>query len=427
MKATLLVSTIGLTLIASAPHAATQDDGGAGQLAVLRAQFEELRTDLFRNLVAFDARYEVELQKLEDAAAAEGKLPLVLAVRAEKESFPQRGAAPEPSAFPRLARLQKIYNEQTTKLNAVLAPKLTALVAGYRKNLNEMQIRLTKEKKIDEAIRVQEELAWLGGEAEKPGGMPPTAPVVGARGASEEREAGGEMESALRMKLCWIPAGKFTMGSPQNEAGRMAEREAQVEVELTRGFWMGKFEVTQGEWEAVMGTNPAKFKDAGNRAPVEQVSWEDAMAFCAKLTEAERKKGKLSDGWVYTLPTEAQWEYACRAGETGPYSGGELEEFGWYESNSGGMTREVGQKRANAWGLHDVHGNVREWCADWHADKLSGGKDPTGADSSSNRVDRGGSWSSDVFNCRAARRYRAPHLLGRYDFLGFRVCLSFAQ
>ena len=165
----------------------------------------------------------------------------------------------------------------------------------------------------------------------------------------EGSRAGEVMKNSLRMELCWIPAGKFTMGSPENEPERRSN-EAQVEVELTRGFWLGKYEVTQEEYEKVMGTNPASFKIVGKRAPVEKVIWEEAMAFCKALTDRERKRGNLPEGWAYTLPTEAQWEYACRAGETGPYSGGELDEVGWYKDNSGGKTHEVEEKKPECLG-----------------------------------------------------------------------------
>ena len=236
------------------------------------------------------------------------------------------------------------------------------------------------------------------------------------------------MENALGMKLCWIPAGKFTMGSPEDEAGREADKEAQVKVELTRGFWIGQYEVTQEEYEEVMGTNPAKFKEVGKRAPVEMVNWEMAMNFCKELTEREQKQGKLPEGWAYTLPTEAQWEYACRAGEKGPYSGGKPDEVAWYEGNSGGTTHPVGEKLANPWGLHDMHGNVREWCQDWYDPSYPGGVliDPQGPATGSDRVHRGGRWGLSALDARCAERGRGRP--GGTDFgIGFRVVLAPGQ
>ena len=172
-----------------------------------------------------------------------------------------------------------------------------------------------------------------------------------------------------------------------------------------------------------MGNNPSSFKSSGKGAPVEQVSWDDAIEFCQKLTERERRAGRLPEGYKYTLPTEAQWEYACRAGTTGPYAG-ELGRMAWYGNNSGSKTHPAGQKAPNAWGLYDMHGNVREWCYDWYGDYPDGSvRDPPGTSSGSHRVDRGGGWNSFARNCRSAGRLRgAPSL--RNDSLGFRLALG---
>jgi formylglycine-generating enzyme required for sulfatase activity len=180
-------------------------------------------------------------------------------------------------------------------------------------------------------------------------------------------------------------------------------------------------EVTQGQWEALMGSNPSNFKGAD--LPVEQVSWTEAMEFCRKLTERERAAGRLPEGYAYTLPTEAQWEYACRAGTTGNYAG-DLNSMGWYAHNSGNMTHHVGQKQANAWGLFDMHGNVWEWCLDWYSIYPGGSvTDPIGPSSGTNRVNRGGSWSYTALSCRSATRsWYAPGT--RLNTLGFRVALA---
>ena len=220
---------------------------------------------------------------------------------------------------------------------------------------------------------------------------------------------------AVTQSFALVPAGSFTMGSPANEDGHSSD-ENPVEVGLSHPFWLAKTEVTQAQWEAVMGSNPSSFK--GTNLPVENVSWKDAQAFIAKLNE----KRILPSGWEFALPTEAQWEYACRAGEKGPYSGGSLDEVGWYDGNSGSKTHEAGLKKANAWGLYDMHGNVWEWCADWYDGTLKGGTDPTGPSSGDLRVIRGGSWSNFASGCRAARRSRSyPGV--RVNSLGFRPAL----
>ena len=206
----------------------------------------------------------------------------------------------------------------------------------------------------------------------------------------------------LNLEMAHIGPGTFTMG----------ENSDAHQVTLTKPFWLGKTEVTQAQWEALMGSNPSKFRNAAGDAPVERVSWNDAMQFCRKLTERERQADRLPEGYEYTLPTEAQWEFACRAGTTGSYGGsGNLDEMGWYTSNSGGTTHPVAQKQANAWGLYDMNGNVWEWCQDWYGNYPGNSvTDPTGPSSGSGHVIRGGSWINDPRYCRstcAARTTRA--------------------
>jgi formylglycine-generating enzyme required for sulfatase activity len=219
------------------------------------------------------------------------------------------------------------------------------------------------------------------------------------------------MIADLGLELLPMAAGSFTMGSGSDAH----------EVTLTKGYWLGKTEVTQGQWEALMGNSLSYFK--GSDRPVENVSWEDAMSFCRKLTERERAAGRLPEGYAYILPTEAQWEYACRAGTTGDYAGS-LDSMGWYDQNSGGQTHAVGHKQANAWGLYDMHGNVWEWCADWYGNYPGGSVcDPSGAASGTSRVYRGGGWDSPATGCLSAIRIRfGPGYRGYY--LGFRLALS---
>jgi formylglycine-generating enzyme required for sulfatase activity len=198
------------------------------------------------------------------------------------------------------------------------------------------------------------------------------------------------------------------MGSPASEAGRFAN-EGQTQVRLTRGFWLAKTECTQKAWRAVTGANPSHFQ--GEELPVEQISWNDCQTFIGKLRP-------LAGGWRFGLPTEAQREYACRAGTTGAYAG-DLDAIGWHLDNSGGTTHPVGTKRSNAWGFQDMNGNVWEWCRDAYDDHLPGGTDPEVRIGAS-RVFRGGSWFHSGRYCRAA--FRRGYTPGdRYYFLGFRL------
>ena len=162
----------------------------------------------------------------------------------------------------------------------------------------------------------------------------------------------------VEMKFRKIPAGKFTMGSPENESGRDSDEGPQHRVTLTKEFYMGETEVTQGLWKAVMGNNPSNFKDCGDDCPVEQVYWNVVQEFIKKLN-------RMVSGGNFRLPTEAEWEYAVRAGNTSRYSFGENEsrlgQYAWYRSNSNMRTHSVAQKKPNAWGLYDMHGNVWEW------------------------------------------------------------------
>jgi formylglycine-generating enzyme required for sulfatase activity len=218
----------------------------------------------------------------------------------------------------------------------------------------------------------------------------------------------------------WCPPGQFMMGSPIGEEGRLTNQ-VQHEVVLTRGFFLAETACTQGQWEAVMGGNPSYFK--GTDRPVEQVSWEEAVEYCRKLTAMQLTEGTLSSGWEWRLPAEAEWEYAARAGTTGVRYG-ELNTIAWHRGNSGFETHAVKQKTANAWGLYDTIGNVWEWCSDWYGEYPTGSvTDPTGPSLGSHRVLRGGSWLGDARSARSAYRLRnGPG--GRNGNRGFRPALS---
>jgi formylglycine-generating enzyme required for sulfatase activity len=236
-----------------------------------------------------------------------------------------------------------------------------------------------------------------------------TVTVVGNRSV--------DLNATVAMDMLWVPAGTFTMGSPTTEAGRQSDREDEHNVSLTKGFYLGKYEVTQAQYEAVIGSNPSEFNATGNgNRPVEKVTWTEAVAFCNLLTNQEQAAGRLPAGWAYVLPTESQWEYACRAGTTTTYSWGATiassnANYNWDGAYNTGsdfkQTRDVGQYAANPWGFFDMHGNVWEWTADWYQAAYPTGNpviDPTGSASGSDRVRRGGSWNTDGPNLRSAKR-----------------------
>jgi formylglycine-generating enzyme required for sulfatase activity len=223
----------------------------------------------------------------------------------------------------------------------------------------------------------------------------------------------------------WIPPGTFVMGSPATEPGRSSgtDFEKQHSVALTRGFWLCDHEVTQGEYETIMGQNPSQFKGDANR-PAEKVSWQEAVLYCEKLTQRERSFGRISVQHAYRLPTEAEWEYAARAGMTDMRYGG-LDMLGWYNDNSDNQTWPVRLKAPNPWGLYDMLGNVSEWCSDrFDVYYLSArAVDPTGPTRGSDRVFRGGSWANASSGLRFAERSGFGINI-KWEYFGFRPALS---
>lgn len=236
-----------------------------------------------------------------------------------------------------------------------------------------------------------------------------------------------EITNSIGMRLKLIPAGKFLMGSPETEVVRDHDEGPQRVVSITEPFYLGVYEVTQAEFERVIGTNPSRF--TGARNPVESVSWEEAVSFCRQLSQLPEEQAA---GHAYRLPTEAEWEYACRAGTTTAYSFGDagvgLGEYAWYNGNSGGTTHPVGEKPPNSFGLYDMHGNVWEWCSD----RYGGYPDNTVApgrqmpSNSSDFVLRGGSWYFARAHARSARR-GATEPGTRYEDLGIRLACSAVQ
>jgi len=231
----------------------------------------------------------------------------------------------------------------------------------------------------------------------------------------------------------FIPPGTFRMGSPTNEVDRDVSEGPQMAVTISHGFWMGKYEVTQGEYLALMGSNPSTFTGDMN-LPVETVSWLDATNYCGKLTQRERAAGRIATNSVYRLPTEAEWEYAARGWTSTRFSYGDdpgyadLANYAWYVDNSGGTTHPVGQLLPNPWGLYDMAGNVWEWCHDWWASYPGGAAlDPQGPATGANRVFRGGSWIGAAAGPRSATRIFSHPPAFTSANLGFRVVLAPGQ
>jgi formylglycine-generating enzyme required for sulfatase activity len=242
-----------------------------------------------------------------------------------------------------------------------------------------------------------------------------------------------EVTNSIGMKFVVIPPGVFTMGSPaeirngdeivqQEEPGHGAN-EIQHTVTLSRAFSIGITEVTQRQYKQLVARHKGGFSGADH--PMENISWNNAIAFCEKLSTLP---GERAAGRVYRLPTEAEWEYACRAGTTTAYSFGDdaaqLAGNGWYDMNADWTTHPVGEKRSNPWGLFDMHGNVWEWCSNWYNEYPHGATtDPQGAAQGIFRVYRGGSWTLDATKCRSANRHVGTPSY-RSSYTGFRLALN---
>jgi len=259
-----------------------------------------------------------------------------------------------------------------------------------------------------------EEDARLAGEVD--GNDIESDPIEVAQGTDEKA-----FTNSLGMRFVYCPPGTFLMGSPASEQGRQPDENTH-KVTLTKGFYIQITEVTQGQWKKVMGNNPSHFSSCGDSCPVEQVSWEDVQEFLGRLNGKERTA-------IYRLPTEAEWEYACRSGSSTIYYWGNARGVGahaWYDGNSGETPHSVAKKTPNAWGIYDMIGNVWEWCSDWYDSNLYANysqNDPKGPNRGSLRVNRGGSWGAGPAKLRSADRSGIPPVARRF-YLGFRVAAS---
>jgi formylglycine-generating enzyme required for sulfatase activity len=245
-----------------------------------------------------------------------------------------------------------------------------------------------------------------------------TAGTANSETENRPKELTVDVGGGVKLEMVLIPAGEFMMGTPNSDQDTLADEQPQHRVRITKPFYLGKYLVTQEQWQAVMGSNRSYFK--GPKNPVESVSWENCQVFLKRLRDQV-------GGGEFQLPTEAQWEYTCRAGSTTKYYFGdkqsELGEYAWYRQNSHGNTHPVGEKKPNAWGLYDMYGNVWEWCADRYSDGYyahSPTDDPTGPSEGTGRAIRGASWDAPASRPRSARR--AVFGPNRWDYvLGLRV------
>jgi formylglycine-generating enzyme required for sulfatase activity len=325
--------------------------------------------------------------------------------------------------------LAKCKAEEVRKQNEAEEAKRKAEETERRKEAEQRAARLRraeeerKRKEIEARRKAEEESKRKEAErtrknlVERAAKPPKTEPEKSIAANPSEPSPSKKFTNSIGMEFVLIPAGSFTMGSNTGYDNEKPPRD----VKISQSFYLQATEVTQGQWKKVMGDNPSYFKQCGDDCPVEQVSWEDAQRFIEKLNQVEKTK-------AYRLPTEAEWEYACRSGTTTEYSfgddAGKLGEYAWYGDNSSKTTQRVAGKKPNPWGLYDMHGNVWEWVEDdWHGsykgapgDSSAWIDDPRG----SNRVLRGGCWSSDARYCRSATRdsFR-PGV--RVDFVGFRL------
>ena len=237
------------------------------------------------------------------------------------------------------------------------------------------------------------------------------------------------MPGNTELKMRLIPSGSFVMGTPKGRLVKIYD-ETEHRVKITKDFWMGQFEVTQKQFESVMGYNPSFFKSDGN-LPVENISWKEAMKFCGELNK--KLRNQLPPNYYFSLPSEAQWEYACKAGKNSDFNNGKnlsdkqnckkSNPVSWNKLNSKGKTHIVGQKKANSWGLYDMHGNVWEMCLDWYG-KYEGKKnDPTGPEQGSKKVVRGGSFNNIPRYGRSSDRH-LESLDSKMNSLGFRIVLT---
>ena len=379
-------------------------------LESLREDRDKKVSRLSDPLIALKEKYNQVLIKKKDECQQAGDLNSLLNYKEEITALKENFEFPptHESQNAEIKRLRQVVQQQKVITNFEWQKAVQAIEKKYADDLKTRVEEMTKNGKIDDALEMQKELHKANNLLDSLNkkivtSQPPNAAMTSLHTSKTNRSVSAykpgqemiiEISRGINMSFCWCPNGEFLMGGNPSKT--------QVQVTISKGFWMAKTEVNQAQWKAVMGSNPSFFN--GDDLPVENLSWDDLQKFIEKMN---RFGGKIKS-LKMTLPTEAQWEYACLAGEKGPHSGGNIDEVAWYANNSASKTHPVGTKKPNAWGLHDMHGNVFEWCADYLGEARRGGGlragiDPMGS-SSNLSVVRGGNYLASADECSAACR-----------------------
>jgi formylglycine-generating enzyme required for sulfatase activity len=356
-------------------------------------------------------------ERKEKFARDKGDLKTLNQIKKEKDAFFENGKDPtlffvtDQKRFLELAKLDLIKAYEKT-IKDCLKMKLDEEAEGFSKELEEIRAG-----KIKDEVKVEEKVKAIFLEAPFSAVAAKTAQMELAKSLNKPIEAMIDLGKGVKLEMVLIPAGKFMMGSPASEVGRK-DNEAQHEVTLTKPFYMGKYEVTQEQWQAVMGNNPSQIK--GARLPVTNVSWNDCQDFIKKLN------AKTNGG--YRLPTEAEWEYACRAGTTTAYSYGDnitKSDANYDAVQAPGSIKVVGSYKPNTFGLFDMHGNVWEWCKDFKVDYPEAAvTDPLGQATRDRRVLRGGSFNNEKLSVRSSNRYFDSQTYRGNKPFGFRLAMT---
>lgn len=386
--AVVLVSTCGPSL------------GDEVEITHIRKELDAAVETYLNEIEEIADEVEERIDRLIQNATKGGDLDSVQQLRREKDLFLKDGTLPK----------ETHHHVSRTRL----AQGVRKAVARLSDVYTEAVESLTKANRIQDAQRIQNEFEEVKKTFAFKNAVSVPDTIASARKKRTPKANLPEtVVNSIGVRLRLIPPGTFTMG----------EGETAHQVTLTQPFYLGVTEVTNAQWKSVMGFVTSQCKD--EELPVESLSWEEAVKFCEVISSlpAEKRAGR-----VYRLPTEAEWEFACRAGSTTAYSFGDdvslIGDFAWFKDNAGDQTHPVSQKRPNAWGLYDIHGNVLEWCSDWSGDYPRGSvTDPHGAASGSYRVYRGGSWYRSARDCRSSLRRKCPPSR-RYADLGFRLALS---